>query len=60
MDFVVETVQNAGSNLCPPIIVGVGVGVLLAQRANQAECRRIPANRRNRQQREQPLPYRQD
>ena len=26
IDFVVETVQNAGSNPCPPIIVGVGIG----------------------------------
>lgn len=25
-DFVVETVKNAGSNPCPPIIVGVGIG----------------------------------
>lgn len=25
-DFVVETVRKAGSNPCPPIIVGVGVG----------------------------------
>lgn len=26
MDFVVETVKNAGPNPCPPIIVGVGIG----------------------------------
>lgn len=26
MDFVVETVEKAGPNPCPPIIVGVGVG----------------------------------
>jgi fumarate hydratase subunit alpha len=26
MDFVVETVEKAGSNPCPPIIVGVGIG----------------------------------
>ncbi|HEX3012061.1 MAG TPA: fumarate hydratase [Syntrophomonadaceae bacterium] len=25
-EFVIETVQNAGGNPCPPIIVGVGVG----------------------------------
>lgn len=25
-DFVIETVKNAGSNPCPPIIVGVGIG----------------------------------
>lgn len=39
MDFVVETVDKAGPNPCPPIIVGVGVGgtmekaALLAKRA---------------------------
>lgn len=38
-DFVVETVDRAGSNPCPPIVVGVGVGstlekaVLLAKKA---------------------------
>ncbi len=26
IDFVVETVQLAGSNPCPPIVVGVGIG----------------------------------
>jgi fumarate hydratase subunit alpha len=26
IDFVVETVKNAGSNPCPPIVVGVGLG----------------------------------
>lgn len=26
MDFVLETVRSAGSNPCPPIIVGVGIG----------------------------------
>jgi fumarate hydratase subunit alpha len=25
-DFVVETVQKAGSNPCPPMVVGVGIG----------------------------------
>lgn len=38
-DFVVETVDRAGSNPCPPIVVGVGVGstlekaVLLAKKS---------------------------
>ncbi|MCL1997605.1 MAG: fumarate hydratase [Turicibacter sp.] len=38
-DFVIETVQKAGSDSCPPIIVGVGVGgtmdyaALLAKKA---------------------------
>ena len=26
IDFVVETVANAGPNACPPMIVGVGIG----------------------------------
>ena len=26
VDFVVETVKNAGPNPCPPIVVGVGIG----------------------------------
>lgn len=26
IDFVLQTVKNAGSNPCPPIIVGVGIG----------------------------------
>jgi fumarate hydratase subunit alpha len=39
VDFVVKTVDEAGSNPCPPVIVGVGVGgtaektMLLAKRA---------------------------
>ena len=38
-DFVVETVERAGANACPPVIVGVGVGgtfetaALLAKKA---------------------------
>ena len=38
-DFVVDTVDRAGANACPPVIVGVGVGgtfetaALLAKRA---------------------------
>lgn len=26
IDFVIETVKNAGSNPCPPIMIGVGIG----------------------------------
>ena len=26
IDFVVNTVDNAGANPCPPIVVGVGIG----------------------------------
>jgi fumarate hydratase subunit alpha len=39
VDFVVRTVDRAGANPCPPIVVGVGVGgtaeraLLLAKRA---------------------------
>ena len=39
VDFIVETVSSAGSNPCPPIVVGVGLGgtsemaALLAKRA---------------------------
>ncbi len=39
VDFVVKTVDEAGSNPCPPVIVGVGIGgtvdqtVMLAKRA---------------------------
>jgi fumarate hydratase subunit alpha len=39
IDFVVKTVDEAGSNPCPPVIVGVGIGgtvekcVMLAKRA---------------------------
>jgi len=39
IDFVLETVQKAGGNPCPPIIVGIGIGgsfdkaALLAKKA---------------------------
>ncbi len=39
IDFVVETVEKAGPNPCPPVIVGVGIGgtmehaALLAKKA---------------------------
>ena len=26
IDFVVDTVRNAGPNPCPPIVIGVGIG----------------------------------
>lgn len=38
-DFIIETVENAGPNPCPPIVVGVGIGgtfdkaALLAKKA---------------------------
>lgn len=33
IDFVVKTVEEAGSNPCPPIIVGVGIGGTIEQTA---------------------------
>ena len=44
-DFVVETVDRAGANACPPVIVGVGIGgtfegaALLAKRGGAATDR---------------------
>lgn len=33
LDFVLRTVQNAGSKPCPPIVVGVGIGGTMEQAA---------------------------
>jgi len=47
-NFVVETVKNAGSNPCPPITVGVGIGsnfegvALLAKKALVKDLLNIP------------------
>lgn len=44
MDFVVKTVSRAGSNACPPMIVGVGIGGTLekvAYLAKKALLRRL-------------------
>lgn len=49
--FVVETVQIAGSNPCPPMVLGVGIGgdfEKCAALAKQALCR--PISQRNRDQ----------
>ena len=35
--FVVETVQNAGSNPCPPIVIGIGIGGTVEMAAIQAK-----------------------
>jgi fumarate hydratase subunit alpha len=43
-DFVVETVQIAGSNPCPPMVVGVGIGgdfEMVAFLAKKALCRDV-------------------
>lgn len=44
MDFVVDTVAHAGSNPCPPIVVGVGIGgdfESCAYNAKKALCRPV-------------------
>lgn len=44
IDFVVDTVENAGSNPCPPIVVGVGIGgdfESCAYNAKKALCRPV-------------------
>jgi fumarate hydratase subunit alpha len=37
IDFIVETVKNAGSNPCPPVILGVGLGGTIEQAALTAK-----------------------
>lgn len=50
-DFVIETVNNAGANPCPPIIVGIGIGgnqevsALLAKKANLREVGKANSNK---------------
>ncbi|MDW7672407.1 MAG: fumarate hydratase [Bacillota bacterium] len=48
--FVLETVENAGSNPCPPIIVGVGIGGTIEKTtliAKQALLRKIGEHHAN-------------
>ena len=43
-NFIIETVRNAGSNPCPPVIVGVGVGGTMEKAAILAKkslCREV-------------------
>ena len=53
IDFIVNTVSEAGSNSCPPVIVGVGIGgtsekaMLLAKEALLREIGSINSNREN-------------
>ena len=50
IDFVLETVKNAGSNPCPPIVVGVGVGGDFEQCAllsKKALCRSLDKPNKN-------------
>lgn len=44
IDFVVEAVKHAGSNPCPPVVIGVGIGgdfELCALLAKKALCRDV-------------------
>jgi len=49
--FVVETVENAGANPCPPIIVGVGIGGTIEKAALLAKKALVrPADSENEQE----------
>lgn len=46
--FIVETIENAGSNPCPPIVVGVGIGGTMEKAAYLAKKALIrPLTKRN-------------
>lgn len=46
--FVLDTVEAAGPNPCPPIIVGIGIGGSFEQSAVLAkECTALPLNQKN-------------
>lgn len=50
VDFVVDTVSKAGSNPCPPIVVGVGIGgnfESCAYNAKKALCRSVSVRNPN-------------
>ena len=48
--FVVDTVTNAGSNPCPPIVIGIGIGGTVEMAAIQAKkALTRPINERNAQ-----------
>ena len=52
IDFVVETVKQAGPNPCPPMVIGVGIGGTFEKAAQLAkEALLIPLDKRN------PIPY---
>lgn len=47
-DFVIETIEKAGSNPCPPIVVGVGIGGTMEKAAILAKMAAIrPVNSYN-------------
>ncbi len=37
IDFVIETVKNAGANPCPPMVIGVGIGGTMEKAATLAK-----------------------
>ena len=48
IDFVLRTVEEAGPNPCPPIVVGVGIGGTFDKAAYLAKCALIrPLDKRN-------------
>lgn len=48
VDFIVQTVSNAGSNPCPPVIVGVGLGGTIEKAALTAKRALLrPVDKRN-------------
>ncbi len=50
ISFVVDTVRNAGSNPCPPVCIGVGIGgdfELCALLAKKALCRSVSQKNEN-------------
>lgn len=50
ISFVVDTVQNAASNPCPPVCIGVGIGgdfELCAMLAKKALCRSVSQKNEN-------------
>lgn len=56
IDFVLDTVKNAGSNPCPPIVVGVGIGGTMEKAAILAKKALVrPINLRNENQYEKDL-----
>ncbi|MBQ7039244.1 MAG: fumarate hydratase, partial [Clostridia bacterium] len=48
VDFVINTVKNAGSNPCPPVVVGIGIGGTMEKAAILAkEALMRPINESN-------------
>ena len=50
IDFILETVKKAGSNPCPPIVLGIGIGgdfEYCALLAKKALCRSVSTKNEN-------------